>query len=159
MMKQKILEAIGIFFFSVVLALTINHFRSDGLSLFRTASSLPSVLSENEAEGEGVSGRFLLAKIGQPGVAILDACSPKDFREGHVPGAKNIPYGELSEELAKKLTQLPCDTQIITYCYGIECSSAEELALLLEEMGYKDVRVFAGGWEEWTENKMPVEKE
>ncbi|MBW1678538.1 MAG: rhodanese-like domain-containing protein [Deltaproteobacteria bacterium] len=49
--------------------------------------------------------------------------------------------------------------EIITYCEGIECSSAEDLSVLLKEIGYEDVKVFTGGWEEWTENGMPVDEE
>jgi len=157
-MKQRILEAIGIIFFSVVVALIINHVRPEGLPLLKADSSLRSELSKNEAEGGIVSGESLLKKLGKPGYVILDARSPEDFRRGHVTGAKNIPYGELSQEALQNLTLLPCDTQIITYCYGIECSSAEELALSLKEMGYEDVRVFVGGWEEWEKNGMPVQE-
>ncbi|MFH0812058.1 MAG: rhodanese-like domain-containing protein [Pseudomonadota bacterium] len=157
MMKKKAVESIGIFLFSVCIALITNYFRPDGLPLVRSVSSPLPFLSENEL-GRGVTLQIFLEKLNQSGVLILDARSPEEFQEGHVPGAKKLPYEYFSEKSPQILQGIPFDQEIITYCEGIDCSNAEDLTLLLKEMGYKNVKVFPGGWEEWTENRMPVEE-
>jgi len=102
---------------------------------------------------------MLLKKMKQPGVVIIDARSPEEYQAGHLPGAINLPYSELSEESFLVLQKIPFDMEIITYCEGIECSIAEDLASFLKESGFENVKVFAGGWEEWTEKGMVVEVE
>ena len=120
------------------------------LNSFLQGLSLERVLSSLQA---------FLKKLDQPGVIVLDARDPEDFREGHVPGAKSLPYDEFSEDSALVLQDIAFDREVITYCEGMNCSLAEDIADLLIEMGYMDVKVFAGGWEEWLENVMPVAKE
>jgi len=57
------------------------------------------------------------------------------------------------------LEDITFDREIITYCEEVNCSVAEDLADLLSDLGYKDVKVFPGGWESWLENGMPVADE
>jgi rhodanese-related sulfurtransferase len=153
MLKRSIIEFIGIFLFATILAFVTNFFRSDGLPLLRP--KLLSPLSENK-DSNTISLQTLKGRYEQPGVVILDARSPEEFAEGHIPGAKNLPYYEFSEKASVVLKDIPCDREIITYCEGLECSNAEDLAFLLKENGYALVKVFEGGWEEWRENGMAI---
>ena len=159
MMRKNVFEVIGIFLFSVSLALITNQFRSDGIPLIRPSTSPIPISSEDSQAEDIVPLQVLMEKLNHPGVIILDARSPEEFWEGHIPGARNLPYYELSEESTFIVQEVPFDMEIITYCEGIECSSAEDLAILLKEIGYEDVKVFTGGWEEWIENGMPVDEE
>lgn len=43
---------------------------------------------------------------------ILDVRTPDEFRNGHIPGAVNIPIDELRD----RLTELPTDRAIVAYC-------------------------------------------
>lgn len=47
-------------------------------------------------------------------IYILDIRATKDFEEGHIPGAYNIPFKNIGENLDK----LPKDKTIIVYCYS-----------------------------------------
>ncbi|MBN2468520.1 MAG: hypothetical protein JXD19_10255 [Deltaproteobacteria bacterium] len=156
-MKKSFLEAIGIICFSVFLALIVNCFRSDGLPLVRPSSPpLPPVVVAEEA-GEGlVTAEYVLSQINQPGFLIVDARSSDDFRQGHIPGAINIPPDALYDAGLLALESISRETRIITYCEGIECLNAEDLSFTLQETGYENVRVFPGGWEEWSNKKLPV---
>lgn len=46
-------------------------------------------------------------------IYILDIRATKDYEEGHIPGAFNIPFKNIGENLDK----LPKDKTIIVYCY------------------------------------------
>ena len=155
MLKRSIVECIGIFLFAAALAFLTNFFRSDGLPLLRP-KLLP--LSAEDNQGNSISLQTLKEKFEQPRVIILDARSPDEFAEGHIPGAKNLPYYEFAEKASVVLKAIPLDREIIAYCEGLECSNAEDLAFLLKENGYAQVKVFEGGWEEWKENGMPVKR-
>jgi rhodanese-related sulfurtransferase len=155
MLKRSIVECIGIFLFATAVAFLTNFFRPDGLPLLRP--KLLSLSSE-ENHGNSISFQSLKEKFKQPGVIMLDARSPDEFAEGHIPGAKNLPYYEFSEKASVVLKEIPLDREIITYCEGLECSNAEDLVFLLKENGYAQVKVFEGGWEEWRENGMPLKR-
>lgn len=153
-MKRNAGEAIGIIFFSILIALFTNYIRSDGIALIRPSTS---PLSPDDGETI-ISLQAVVEKLEKPGVIILDARSPFDYGEGHIPGAKNVPYVELFEDPAFFLDELALDHEIITYCEGVRCSTAEDVAFFLQERGYEKIKVFLGGWEEWTESGMPVER-
>jgi rhodanese-related sulfurtransferase len=77
------------------------------------------------------------------GAALLDVRTPEEFREGHVPGARNIPV----QELARRLSEVgPPGTPVVVYCKaGARSATAAEL---LRGAGYPQVLnlVHQGNW-------------
>jgi rhodanese-related sulfurtransferase len=90
------------------------------------------------------------------GVLFVDARPPFDFGLGHIRGAVNLPLKDF-EGSGRILELLGKDQQLVTYCDGEECNSSALLAAKLDSAGYKHVRVFFGGWKEWTARHLPVE--
>lgn len=117
--------------------------------------------------------------IGKPGVTFIDP-RPADLfsgqqqvwvRNGHIPGAKNIPWptftaGEANFHQLKSLDEIrsllvdrgvkPEDNIIVT------CSTGREATLqyhvLKHLLGYPNVRVYEGSWTEYSSNlDLPVE--
>lgn len=86
-------------------------------------------------------------------VLVLDVRPPEAFAEGHLPTAINIPLLELSG----KLSTLPKDKTLVTYCSNLTCALAPKAALVLAEKGFK-VMELTGGIATWTEYGFPVEK-
>ncbi|MCX8012263.1 MAG: rhodanese-like domain-containing protein, partial [Desulfobacterota bacterium] len=79
--KRRIIESIGIIFFSIGIALLINFYRHNNLPLSHPLiSSVDEVYSSNS-----ISLSALREKLKKPGIIILDARSPDEFREGHIP--------------------------------------------------------------------------
>lgn len=81
---------------------------------------------------------------------VIDARAPQAFAEGHIPGAINIPYDRLPEYLEQLQATVPMDAQVVCYCWSPTCDFSDQLATELRFMGYTNVRVFTGGWENWT---------
>lgn len=54
-----------------------------------------------------------LVDAGNKDIYILDIRETKDYNQGHIPGAHNIPFKKIGENLDK----LPTDKTIIVYCY------------------------------------------
>ena len=108
----------------------------------------PSMISLDEARSSFESGLAV----------FVDARHDIDFNLGHIQGALNVP---LSDYDVKKsvLRGIPKDHLIIAYCDGSECNSSIELSVKLMKDGYKSVRIFFGGWREWVDAKLPIEKQ
>ncbi len=88
---------------------------------------------------------------------IIDARSPQEYQEGHIPGAINVPHDQLPEYLDMLNAEVPTDAKVVVYCRGPACDFSDELATELKILEYQDVSVFSGGWEQWTDAGYPVE--
>lgn len=86
------------------------------------------------------------------GYKLIDVRSTEQYAEGHIPTALNFPLAELPA----KLSSLPKDKMIVTYCGSITCQLAPRAALELAQKGFK-VKELHGGIKEWREYGYPVE--
>lgn len=93
---------------------------------------------------EPVSRKELSARIKAGTVAVLDVRPPAEFALGHVPGAINIPAGELK----LRLSELPKGVEIVAYCRGPYCVLSFEAAAALRAKGFS-VRRLEDGFPEW----------
>lgn len=99
----------------------------------------------NVERDEGLLPREELGKLMKRGkIVLLDVRPPVEYESGHLPGAVCIP----SYELEKRLHELPKDREIVAYCRGEFCLSADESVALLRQRGLKATRL-EGGWPEW----------
>ncbi|MCX8160234.1 MAG: rhodanese-like domain-containing protein [Candidatus Saccharicenans sp.] len=90
---------------------------------------------------------------------IVDSRSVSEFKRGHIPGAISVPLEEVRSGNFGLLDRIPPGRPLVIYCEGGDCLTSLNLARLLHERGFRDLRVFAGGWEEWLAAGLPVEKE
>jgi len=89
-------------------------------------------------------------------VVLVEALPEQYFAEEHLPGALNMPH-DRTRELAPRL--LPDKSvEIVTYCASATCQNSHIAADTLRAMGYADVRVYAGGKQDWIEAGLPTEK-
>jgi rhodanese-related sulfurtransferase len=97
----------------------------------------------------------------QGGAAFFVDSRPREkYGEGHVPGALSLPLKD-AEERAVAVDpgslNVPPARPLVVYCDGGDCRTSVLLALRLKEAGFKDIRVFEGGWAEWSGAGFPVE--
>ncbi|MGW3964247.1 alpha/beta fold hydrolase [Amycolatopsis sp. NPDC005003] len=85
-------------------------------------------------------------------VVVLDVRPAHEYRAGHIPGAVNIPVGEL----AGRIGELPEDTEIVVYCRGEYCVLAYDAVRLLTGRGRRAIRL-DDGMLEWRLADLPVE--
>ena len=86
---------------------------------------------------------------------FVDARHAYDFELGHIKGAINVP---LKEFTVAPLSGIPKERVLVTYCDGQECNSSVSLAMKLDSLGYTNVKIFFGGWSEWTNNNQPTDE-
>lgn len=90
---------------------------------------------------------------------VLDARAAVLFGRGRVPGARNVPAAGREEALPDEVLALPKDGTLVVYCEGGDCQSSLALARRLHDEGFRDIRVFSGGWADWTRAGLPTEKD
>lgn len=90
---------------------------------------------------------------------FVDARSAEEFSAGHIPGALLLPLDDFDEAVSSWTDLIPLETLLITYCAGAGCDSSWDVAELLKEEGYSQIKVFFGGWEQWKGAGYPVEKD
>jgi len=112
----------------------------DRTELARRLGELPIVDVRRPAEFDGTGGA---------------ACDP---RQGHIPGAVNVPVEEIltldAAELRARLA-LAAGAEIVVYCHS--GSRSHVAAQALRGAGY-DARNYAGSWHEWSRTDLPAER-
>ena len=74
-------------------------------------------------------------------VVILDVREPSEFATGHVPGAINVPLGEI--RMGRTLPECPdLDKTVLIYCRSGRRSDIG--GRIMAASGYRDVRNFLG---------------
>lgn len=149
---------------------------------FPLVTEVPEVAQKTFVPGEihpewRATAADVLARLGDPATALLDVRRPSEFtgeevraaRGGHIPGATNLLWLDNLEkdkwtfkdaatlrDHFEKAGVTP-DKHVITYCHG--GVRACHAALALKMLGYPDVTVYDGSWEEWgNDPTLPVEQ-
>jgi rhodanese-related sulfurtransferase len=89
---------------------------------------------------------------------FIDSRKESDFNDGHIKGSLNIPASIARMYKIKRLQDISKETNIIIYCYNVDCRSAERLAGELNFLGYKHTAVFPAGWDAWLKAQYPIGK-
>lgn len=85
------------------------------------------------------------------GAVLVDVREPAEYREGHLPGAVNIPMGQLTA----RLDEIDRDRAVYVVCASGNRSSA--MTDVLTAAGYDATNV-AGGTSAWLRSGRPTEK-
>lgn len=109
------------------------------------------------------------AGLGDPGILLVDARSPGEYADGHIPGAVSFPFTDVAEsgqppywkpadQLLSELAAVGVtpDKRVITYCStGVRGAT---LYFTLRLLGFEDAALFSGSYAEWTADpNRPVE--
>ena len=115
-------------------------------------AQLVSAYLDTKDNLEPVPAAELLARVRSGEITVLDVRPPEEFAAGHLPGAINIPLGEL--EL--RLGELHPDREVVAYCRGPYCVLAFDAVAHLRQRGLR-ARRLEDGYPEWKVAGLPVE--
>jgi rhodanese-related sulfurtransferase len=106
-------------------------------------------------------------KLAEQGVMIVDTRVANEYAEGHIKGAKSIPYKEKSAKAADfdasqdsfDLSKLPSDKSVpvILYCNAGECWKSYKASVVAIKAGYKNIHWMRGGFPEWKSKSYAIE--
>ena len=103
-------------------------------------------------EVEQVSAGELQERLERGQVVVLDVRPEREFRAGHIAGARSAPLDELSS----LVPTLPRRKELVAYCRGPFCVYADDAVRLLRERGLEARRLDVG-FPEWQRAGLPVE--
>lgn len=104
---------------------------------------------------EGAISRAELASL-LGDVRLVEALGAQYYADAHLPGAVNLPPG-LVEAMAVQLLPERSDL-VVVYASASSLVCAESVASALRALGYRRVRVYREGKEDWVEAGLPVHR-
>ena len=155
-LMKALQEACFIILLAVAAGLAVNLARTDSIP-FVQDWSVESRLSEDDGDSLAIPLPEAEALFRENKAVFLDARGKDLFDEGHIKGAKNLPWYEVDDYFQRVVPGMDRETPVITYCDGESCNLSHELALFLKNVGFSQVRVLVNGWTVWTENNLPIE--
>ncbi len=87
------------------------------------------------------------------GYVLVETRAPEAFAQARIPGAINLPYRDLPEQL-----DLDPNLVYICYCESFQCNAATKGALELARRGYR-VKRLSGGITAWRGAGYPIESD
>ncbi len=162
--KEITKEVAILFGIAVVCAFVVNFLSPKGIALFGQWDTSQGVITANPNNGSvekklEIEDPVLAMQIYDAGDTIfVDARTQDDYKDGHIKGAVSLPAYEFDALIEDFAIKFPVSSKMVTYCSGRECEDSHELAQLLIDEGYTNVRVFIDGYPAWEENGYPVER-
>jgi rhodanese-related sulfurtransferase len=94
---------------------------------------------------------------------VVDVREPREWQQGHVPGALNVPRGllELKADPESPVADPALarrEASIVVYCTKAPSARSLFAAETLQEMGFANVAAMAAGLNGWREAGLPVEE-
>lgn len=102
-----------------------------------------------------ISRDELRTAIEAGGITVVDALGGEYWARQHLPGAIPLVADDVAARAAELLPER--DAAIVTYCSNPACPNSQNVATLLEGLGYTNVRKYRDGIEDWTSAGLPVE--
>ena len=105
--------------------------------------------------------------LGEPGTVVLDTREPREYAEGHLPGAAQLDWMALVDDESRGLRPREAaesvladrgvdrDSRVVLYCNTARRISHTYLAL--RQFGYESVDFYEGSLTEWEARGGPVE--
>ncbi len=102
-----------------------------------------------------ISRQELAAEIDAGAVTVLDALGGSYYEQRHLPGAVPLVAADVADQAAALLPDT--SAAIVTYCSNPSCPNSGQVAEQLITLGYRNVRKYREGIEDWAAAGLPLE--
>ena len=86
-------------------------------------------------------------------VTVINVLDHKTFEDCRIKGSINVELDKLNNYVA----DWDRDRNIVVYCASYDCPLSEQAYETLNNMGFRNVRAYEGGMQEWREMGYPNE--
>jgi rhodanese-related sulfurtransferase len=147
-LKKIAAQMAAVLLFSASLAFITNAARDDRLPLimpFPPTYQCPSY----EKPGLPMDVLEALKLFGKPGIVFIDARTREAFQEGHIEGARHIPYSFVEPLSKESLDTLRAYESVIVYCNREDSEASKLMAGELAQAGLKGAAYLEKGFAGW----------
>lgn len=162
--------------FSLAAGVVINQVRRQPLPLAYTSKAIrleqavtnvravapadSNIASMPAAEIREIDLEEFRRLMAQPKAVVLDARPEIFHRLGHIPRALTLPRDEFDTYYQKNRATLEAlkNELLLIYCQSNACEDSHLVASALTRLGYTKLAIFTGGWNQWTEKRLPEER-
>jgi len=154
--SRAALQIMALAALSAVVAPAVNALRTDRLPIIGDWSAAGRITT---ATGERMDISLFEAQklFANDAAVFIDARSAEDYSQGHIKGARSLPWHEVDLKFIDVTQDIELETPVVTYCDGETCELSHDLALFLRDAGFTNTRVLVNGWTLWQQAGMPVE--
>lgn len=89
-------------------------------------------------------------------LVLVDALPASYYAQQHLPSAVNLVADEVDNRAAVVLPGR--GAAIVVYCSNTACPNSSQVAAKLERLGYRNVRKYAEGIQDWVDAGLPTEQ-
>ena len=112
------------------------------------------IRNEVSRGGKSVSAQELVNMVNKDGAVVIDVRDEKEFREGHIVNAINIPHANFSNRIRE--LEIYKQKPLVVACKMGQHSGS--IGTQLRKAGFSDVARLQGGVTEWRNQNLPVLK-
>ena len=155
--RKALWQASVIIVIAAALGIGTNALRVGGIPLVQDRPP-EELMRDDQSNRTDISLEDAARLFHGRGALFLDARSRDEYSRGHIRGSRSLPLHDVDLYLEEATGDVSPGTPIITYCDGEACTLSRDLAEILKEFGFEDVRVLVNGWTLWLESGLPVER-
>lgn len=100
----------------------------------------------------GISAPEAVQLMNREKAVVVDVCSPQEYAQAHIAGAKSIPLGELEAKLPGVVKNKAVPV-IMVCASGVRSGRAVAIA---RKLGYENARSLGGGLKSWRDANLPI---
>jgi len=112
------------------------------------------IINEGKQGGAAITPNNLVNLVNREGAVIVDIRDNKEFGNGHIAGAVNVPFSVIETRIGE-LAPYKEKPLVLVCKMGQHAGS---IGRKLRAQGFEDVRRLSGGMAEWGANSLPVVK-
>ncbi len=129
-------------------------------SVARLAAAVPPAAAASTPAPAELIDLARFHDLVESGTPVLDARPPLFYRAGHVPGARGLSREHFEADYAQLRPFLEPHRHdaLAIYCAGDECEDSRLVAAALQRLGYTQIFIYTGGWDEWRQAGLPEER-
>ncbi|KQS45632.1 MAG: rhodanese-like domain-containing protein [Flavobacterium lindanitolerans] len=115
--------------------------------------SFVSCQSQNKSP-ELIAPEAFSKRIEKGNVQLVDVRTPKEYKQGHLKGAKNVHLYD--QDFTDRINKLDKTKPVYVYCKAGGRSA--EAVEIMQAQGFKNIIELKGGTDSWTETGLPLEQ-
>lgn len=100
----------------------------------------------------GISAPEAVQLMNREKAVVVDVCSPQEYAQAHIAGARSIPLGELEAKLPGVVKNKAVPV-IMVCASGVRSGRAVAIA---RKLGYENARSLGGGLKSWRDANLPI---